>query len=502
MFNTEYRYKKGYTLAEMLMVLVIFSLMMIALPPLTRKMFKVNTVAKAHGRFECYYNNNNHVIQYEISEKGSSTYTDRTSAGYDYCEFIPPSNSVYTMIHAVGGGGAGYVLNSSNADENMSVGEKEALSYLYYSVASLWPEWFKYVINNKGNLTFDGDKFEVFKTYRYVSLPYGAAGKAGEKISMFFPRLKGVTIRMYPGVGGAKATSYGAGGNGTSTVVKFKYADNNSYSTVMEAHGGTGGNLVGKYGEAITGGYATDYGVSKLAAVKSAESGFDNVIEDPGIENNFESRINITDGTIKGHAADWKGINAGWGGNGSYYFVSSSAGSDYYGRFSYQINNYNELIKSSDVVERYNDWKLVTKYVKKNFYSRNGQKSNCDALQNGTLKVKAWCSADKESPDYLYKCKIDSLGKILDPTHTNQVEYEIKVKNNGAVESNPSGYTNCTLKPFKNYVICTTSSAVTDAYRNCTFTQDAGSFACPYGDKSGNMCKASDGGNGAVIILW
>jgi len=501
MFNTECRYKKGYTLAEMLMVLVIFALMMIALPPLTKKMFKVDTVPKAHGRFECYYNASGNLIQYLVKEDGTVEYTNRTAAGLNYCEFLPPSNSIYTMIHAVGGGGAGYRLNTASASEKMSVNDSEAFSYLYYSVPSFWPEWFKYLLNNKSGLDFDSDYFEAYKTFRGVSLPYGNAGEAGEKVSMFFPRLKGLTIRMKPGRGGARSGSSGAGGDGTATTVQFKYASDTSYSDAIVAAGGKGGKISGKYGEALMGGNATDYGVSKLSAVKSADSGFDTVIEDPGLNNTFETRINVTSGTIKGHAADWGGINAGWGGNGDYYIVSSSLGGAYDGKFSYLVNNYNQSVSSSGDTFRKDNWTLVTDKIKEGFYSRDGIKANCDSsLSSGKIKVHAWCSS--LSGVYAYVCKIMNINKVLDPTYPDDTEYDINVDASGNVLNTPAGYTNCKFELYRNLTVCESASSVSNAYRTCSFTQGASSFNCPYGVRSGNMCQASSGGNGAVLILW
>ncbi len=495
MLRIHNNFKKGYTLAEVLVVVAIFTLMMIALPPLTRKMFKVETAAKEHGRFECFYekkNDGTNELKAYLNGK------DVPDAAHDtYCEYIPSSNSVYIMIHAVGGGGAGYKLDP----DAVEVTDKEAFSYLYYSSVSLWPDWFKYVMDHRSGLSLPGDNFETKKTFSYVKLPYGQAGEAGKRVSMIFPRLRNVTLRMYPGTGGSLADGYGPGNDGSYTKVDFRYGASEAWTNVITALGGNGGSSKGDYGSALVGGKATDYGVGSLFAVKRKDSGFDSTLE--GFVSGDNTKINSDDN-------EWP-VKAGFGGNGSYYYVKSGTG-----KFSYQINSYKEIINSDGTKQRKNNWKVVTSKIPQNFFRREdaANKGSC-VISDGKVKITAWCTPETSTTDYDFKCLLEDVTKdaFTDLESANAAPIEIKVKEGRVYSSsdgtpwnpdNPSGYSSCEYNVFERNVTCETDRLIENSYYTCVFENDT-DFKCPDGieqDADHTMCSAGAGGNGAVVILW
>ena len=249
----------AFSLAEMLLVMVILVVMMLALPPFTKKMFEVKVIDKPHGRYECYYDQNNNLMEYYANE-GEEEHEPKE---VESCSFHPPNNTLYIMIHAVGGGGAGTDITEDLADAE----DKYAISYLSYSAIGLWPEWFNYVMqHNKDKIVIgetDSDSFETRKMYTEQKLPYGIGGEPGERISMFFPSLKSdITITMSPGLGGI------SGDNGNPTTVSFKYSDSDNPHEVINAQGGIGGSGdTGTYSASLSGGKATDFGVAKCLQV-------------------------------------------------------------------------------------------------------------------------------------------------------------------------------------------------------------------------------------------
>ena len=124
----------GYTLAEMLIVLVIVALIMMALPRATKKLFNVTTKPGDNGRLECFYDPNaatpTLIKHYATSggvkitcEQVNPTSNDGNGLngtnpnqckavfaeinGQFGCKFEPPKNAIYMVLHAVGGGGSG-----------------------------------------------------------------------------------------------------------------------------------------------------------------------------------------------------------------------------------------------------------------------------------------------------------------------------------------------------------------------------------------------------------
>lgn len=94
--------KKGFTLAEMLVVLLIVSLVAIASVPLAHKRFKVHKPKTVHGKYECYYDGD--TLKESQWENGVKVRDNVTVAT---CNFTPNPKATYFIVQAIGGGGGG-----------------------------------------------------------------------------------------------------------------------------------------------------------------------------------------------------------------------------------------------------------------------------------------------------------------------------------------------------------------------------------------------------------
>lgn len=95
----------AFSLAEMLLVLLIMSFLSMAIAPYVTKKVKKDTFRQPHGRFECFWDENGRLIQYNVLEKGAGERIDRTGVGY--CEFEPVARAAFYLVQGVGGGGGG-----------------------------------------------------------------------------------------------------------------------------------------------------------------------------------------------------------------------------------------------------------------------------------------------------------------------------------------------------------------------------------------------------------
>ena len=91
----------GFSLAEMLIVLLIMSFIAISIPLIHFKKTELKTKRSLHGRFECFYDEAGNLMQYSKNEDGA---TLRPLEGVTECVFTPPRNAAFFMVHAVGGG--------------------------------------------------------------------------------------------------------------------------------------------------------------------------------------------------------------------------------------------------------------------------------------------------------------------------------------------------------------------------------------------------------------
>ncbi len=93
---------KGFSLAEMLLVLVILSFLIVSMAPIAYNKMPKKTDRAPHGRFECYYDGNK-LMQYTADE----IYGETTPIEVTQCEFNPPAKASFFIVQAIGGGAGG-----------------------------------------------------------------------------------------------------------------------------------------------------------------------------------------------------------------------------------------------------------------------------------------------------------------------------------------------------------------------------------------------------------
>lgn len=368
--------KLGYTLAEMLMVMLIVSLMILALPPVTKKVYKITTQRKFHGRYECYRNNAGQIVEAYSTEGGTSTAPTVVTK----CTFKVPSNSIYVLIHAIGGGGGGAYVTSAPVDGSVAITDE---SYQGNTLPNMWPNWVKELRNSgyqfPNNIPNNMDNLAI-ATGNVATLQYGFAGLQGERISMFFSRLDPDTkIEMIPGSAGVAGTSYASyqGSDGTDTVVNFitKNATTGAEETkeLIRAKGGSGATVAGAAKVWVYGGYPNDYGLADLYA---------RVTQDANFVENIEGN---TDSTLTSYIAD-SGITPGNGGGGAYSHIKDTSST-----LTYTIEGTN-----------------VTSQLSFNTYLDANSRANTDC--SGKETAKHTCNADNTKA---YTCISGVMDNLL-----------------------------------------------------------------------------------------
>lgn len=305
----------GYTLAEMLMVMLIVSLMILALPPATKKIYKERTTRRLHGRYECYRNAANQIVQASATEGGVMS----TPAVVDKCTFTVPRSSIYVLVHAVGGGGGGAYVKSIPTDTSEAF---VAEDYYGNTAPHLFSEWVKEL--RAGGYNFPNDSPMNMSNKAVVNckvskMQFGYGGLKGERISMFFSKLDpSVEIEMIPGaagIAGTSTTSY-KGSDGTDTVVNFIETDEatgaKTTTELIRAAGGMGGGVAGESKIWLYGGAPSDYGLANISARKRQSINF---------AENIEGRV---DDTLKSHIVE-AGLTPGDGGGGAYSYINNTA---------------------------------------------------------------------------------------------------------------------------------------------------------------------------------
>ena len=126
-FNNN-RAREGFSIAEMLMVLLIISFLILAIPPIIHKKYEKRVNRGEHGRYECWVTTDGQVREFYATEKNgiedpayinaAEGGTEKeplgkvigTVAGGARCKFDPTSkapNAAYFTFQAIGGGGGG-----------------------------------------------------------------------------------------------------------------------------------------------------------------------------------------------------------------------------------------------------------------------------------------------------------------------------------------------------------------------------------------------------------
>jgi len=113
-----YTFKNGFSLFEAFVVMLIVSIFVALMANTVAHRPKAKVASEAHGRFECYYENNN-LYQQMFTENSSTgrvksnktikvdINSDGKKENIKVCEFTPPSYAKYMIIDAVGGGAGG-----------------------------------------------------------------------------------------------------------------------------------------------------------------------------------------------------------------------------------------------------------------------------------------------------------------------------------------------------------------------------------------------------------
>ncbi len=312
---------------EMFMVMIIVSIIILSIPVAVKKINNVTDNKVSHGRFECW-------IEYDAKDKPffKSYRVEKTALGEikelngeynEYCTFIPPTNTNYIMISAVGGGGAGGQLSKKSNDSidtslvsNEYINNGQEDNYFQE-----WPEWLKTAFirtcESKGNYSPECLEFKnanpitAKHSATRVKLRYANGGKAGQIKTMLFPSFaEDARIVMRPGSGGTLSDS-----NGKDTLVEIQYGSNNttcfnnsqsctnSCCNVLVAKGGVSGSAVAPNETWITpfneSNDNSNYGIDKLPYVLGEKANFMYVLDNDKKSTEFESRVfnkNLGDG--------------------------------------------------------------------------------------------------------------------------------------------------------------------------------------------------------------
>ena len=98
--------KTAFSLAEMLVVMLILSIVVLSMIPLAAKRVKRETINPEHGAFECYYDDQGKLHQITRDAKGNIVKKDDNVAGGS-CIFSPKKGAMFFVVNAVGGGSPG-----------------------------------------------------------------------------------------------------------------------------------------------------------------------------------------------------------------------------------------------------------------------------------------------------------------------------------------------------------------------------------------------------------
>lgn len=183
--------KRGFSLAEMLVVLLVISVIAAAAVPLAHKRFKVNKAKAVHGKYICYRGPSDELHELEYQNNAII----RADAIVGSCTFTPSAKASYFIVQAIGGGGGGAYAGTIPARDTSPV-----------SSGSI-------SIPTNGNITLPSD------APSWLQSDFDAAAIT-------------VTGTVYGGGGG--------GGNGNGSFA-WAYGDS---QTTCDPHGGVANNTI------------------------------------------------------------------------------------------------------------------------------------------------------------------------------------------------------------------------------------------------------------------
>ncbi len=104
LFDWKTKNKYGFSMFEVVVTMAIISIFIAAASNVFTQKFKKKIAIPAHGRFECYYDNNDVLHQRLISE---NVVVQDTNVSTGHCTFEPVKAAAYLAINAVAAGGSG-----------------------------------------------------------------------------------------------------------------------------------------------------------------------------------------------------------------------------------------------------------------------------------------------------------------------------------------------------------------------------------------------------------
>ena len=244
------------------------------------------------------------LYQYSVSEEGAATGPDNVAK----CVFTPPKNAIFYLVHAVGGGGGSSTYNGS-----YSLSSNQTETKYYYSPND-FPKWLR-DIQGANKLPAGATTFNTSIKGSKATIRYGRSGKAGETMSLFFPRLRDLEIEMYPGKGGVR----GAAGSKTEVWFNMASATGIKRTRVIEVNGGAAGSGSGSTVIWVD-------GENTMCAIKeNDEVGYRAA--------DFSGNVELDKGSLM--ESKMEEVEFGSGGAGSYGNVTQTTSATYY------VNGYN-----------------------------------------------------------------------------------------------------------------------------------------------------------------
>ena len=217
--------KSGFSLAEMLVVVLVTSCIAVAASSFVIKKNKTLTLRPERGKYECYYKNG--VLRQIYSINGKVTQEKSVGAT---CDFNPTlaANADFIAFTAIGGGGGGAfvpVPNTYDDPRSSSSASSGVAAYLNS------PDWIR-------EEQAKGVKVKSWtQNLKYTRLMEGRGGGSGEVQTLYLVRPGFKRCSATVGSGGAAGTSTSVGADpGAPTTVSC------DGSIVLRAVGGTGGN--------------------------------------------------------------------------------------------------------------------------------------------------------------------------------------------------------------------------------------------------------------------